>query len=349
MTETVEDVRSLEQSARGQHARPIEIAFACDSNYFAALALALTSVLAHTTNRAGIHLHILDGGLKDAHRTVLMRKVVQWRGTVSLTFHPLNLDQFHGVRLLAGSVLTYARLLLPAMFPELNQILYLDVDVHYGADLDELWELPLETAGVAAVADSTTPTLGGDCPWIAPGSAEALQPYFNAGIIKINLAHWRTHSVGVEGLRIAQSEPQNCRSWDQTILNFLLKDAVQWVPLKFNTAAPSVESAPPECFAGKNLHYITNRKPWLQHSPRPTFKYWRSNYSSLVSRWPAYMLQARYWGNALWREVIVGSSLHGPMCRVLLKTRAYYLIPGMTAPRIQEQLDQVRELRARSG
>jgi hypothetical protein len=33
----------------------------------------------------------------------------------------------------------------------------------------------------------------------------------------------------------------------------------------------------------------------------------------------------------------------------LLKTRAYYLIPGMTAPRIQEQLDQVRELRARSG
>lgn len=321
---------------------PMQIALASDTNYFHGLAVALSSVLMHTTGLERAAFHVLDGGLKTAQRRHLERMVRHRGESLTVTFHPLELERFRGVHLLQGSAVTYARLLLPELLEGVNEVLYLDADVYYGADLRILWECDLAGAAVAAARDSVVQVLGRDGPWLTPGSPDAERPYFNAGVIKIDLDYWRRHDVGGIALAIAQAEPEKCRYWDQTILNHLLKDSVTWVPGYLNLQicdGNSVDWGQEQC-ENRNLHYIHQPKPWTRHSRRKSFRYWRAGYAAGVSRWPRYMLDYRYWAMYVWSDHLLGTRAFVPICRILLASELYRLIPGITAAKLRNHVNR---------
>ena len=330
--------------AKASASVPLEIAFASDANYFPALAVALLTVLENTPYLEGSVIHVLDGGLTDSQVALLKSKTVERASGVRLEFHKLKPDQFKGVRLLAGSAMTYARLLLPDLFPQSRAILYIDVDVCYFADLRDLWSTDITMHAVAAVPDSVVKVLGQDCAWIEQGSADASKPYFNAGVLKINLDYWRRHRIDELAIALAQSEPQNCKFWDQTVLNYLLKDVVCWVPDKFNTAEP-VFAARAMNPAGSNIHFITQRKPWTQYSTRFAFRAWRAVYARTVSRMPAYKFHFSYWSRFEWRELVVGTWMHGPACQLLLGCQIYRVLPSLSEEILRMELRRARELR----
>jgi lipopolysaccharide biosynthesis glycosyltransferase len=320
---------------------PLQIAFACDSRYFHGLALALASVLENTPHLEDAHFHVLDGGLNASQHRWLARKLAESNSGASITFHSLSLERFADVPLLRGSPTTYARLLLPDLFPDLTQILYLDVDVWYGADLNRLWRSDISGGAVGATRDSTMRTLGDDCPWVPQGGLDAAKPYFNAGVLKIDLEHWRRNRVGATALKLAQDEPENCRYHDQTVLNFLLKDSVVWLPEEFNMAEPTLKRRAP-ALIGKNIHFVTSRKPWSQYSTRAAFRHWRATYAASVSRWPSYMFSFGYWARFEWRELVVGSWIVDPLCSALLAMRIYRVVPALSEANLREQQRRAR-------
>lgn len=321
--------------------KPVEIALASDANYYHGLALALASVLKNTSHLDDAGIHILDGGLHPWQKNVLRQKVSEKNSGIHLVFHPLNPEKFIGLKLMKGSALPYARLLLPELLPDLQEIIYLDVDVYYGMDLWALWTVDVSRHAVAAVRDSTIRRLVDDCPWIQEGSPNAEKHYFNSGVLKINLLYWRMHDVGNSSIALSQSDTMKVHPYfDQTVLNYLLFDAVHWLPEAFNTAEPLIASRAVDVgeMASRNIHYITKRKPWLQYSSRTAFKHWRRQYAALVSRWPRYMASYRYWTRFEWRELIIGSVWHLRICRFLLATSAYRFIPGLTETLVRDQL-----------
>ena len=323
----------------------MELAFTCNSLYFPGLVLAVASVLHTSRGLECAGIHILNGGLTPQQRGRLEKMVGRDSRHIRLTFHDIDDGIFLGMRRYFGNTLTYCYLLLPELLSDRDEVLYLDVDLVFGADLQEVWQIDIGSNAVVAVQDSLLRTLGHDCPWLAPGSPDADKPYFNTGVMKLNLDYWRRHDVGATALKIAREEPDTYTYCDQTILNYLLQDAVYWLPERFNTQESREYPLAAECIHlnGRNIHYISARKPWRQHSSRTSFRLWRSRYAALVSVWPDYMLTWRYWLPFLGRECLEGRRMYIPLLRFLLGSGLYRLVPELSRSQVEEILRETCE------
>jgi len=317
----------------------LSIALAADTNFFPGLHLAMASILRHTSADK-IHFHVLDGGLSHGDRAKIEELVVAEKGKAALEFHTVDTSLFKGFHQMYGNTLTYARLLLPNILPGLDEVIYCDSDAYYGADLSELGAIPLDGKSAAVVRDPLVKTLGNDCTWLPRSSREHDAPYFNAGVMKINLCYWRERGISGKAMEMAGIDPHKYQYWDQSILNLVLLNTTQWVPAKFNYIVfpeGSIDSGSEEC-EGKNLHYISTAKPWNRHSRRKTFRYWRACYLREFSKRPPLVFSARYWGMFFWGEIIVASPLKNPVCGFLLKTGVYRLLPSVTETKLLKHL-----------
>ena len=83
---------------------------------------------------------------------------------------------------------------LHRLFPDLERILYLDVDTFCNADVSELWDLEAEGNWWFAGA-------------IEPVKTEPDRPYINAGVMLENLAQLRRDGKGDELIRALNSRP----------------------------------------------------------------------------------------------------------------------------------------------
>lgn len=313
---------------------PMHLAFASDQQYAPGLLLAVASVLRHTSRLDGSTIHIVDGGLRGGTRNSLNRMVRASGRAVQVKYHTIATIDWQGLRLMGASWLPYARLFLPALLAEQDMVLYLDCDIAFGADLNELWRMPLDGMSLAAVRDPVVACLGNDSPWLAAQDCDRTLPYFNSGVMKIDLAWWREHAVTDQALNLARREPQKCRYYDQTLLNHVLRGKVIWLDARWNWGMlPAYNSKMPDelrLAGGANIHYLSQPKPWLQHSDRTHFVWWRQLYSDLVPRIPWHMLRYRYWALFFWIERIQRAKGFTRFCRLLLVTRAYLLIPGLS-------------------
>ncbi|MFM7236221.1 MAG: glycosyltransferase family 8 protein [Cyanobium sp.] len=117
-----------------------------------------------------------------------------------------------------ASAATYFRLLLPDLLPSnVSRVIFIDSDAIVMADLQELWQLPLEGKALAAVPDH----------WISCRDHGYVHgEYFNAGIMLIDLEVWRKKDVLGLGRAFAEANPHRLRHWDQDVLNAVF--AGQW-------------------------------------------------------------------------------------------------------------------------
>ncbi len=129
-----------------------------------------------------------------------------------------NLKQRHDI-----TNATYYRLLMGHFLPQfLERVIYLDCDMLICGDISALWEMPLGEAVVGGVMDpgfTQQEVLG-----LAPSD-----PYFNAGMLVVDLNRWRQDDIGKETLDFATSNPDRLSFNDQCALNWVLRG--RWVQL----------------------------------------------------------------------------------------------------------------------
>jgi lipopolysaccharide biosynthesis glycosyltransferase len=182
----------------------VALVFAADEGFALPLAVTMGSALGKLHPAAVVEVCVLDNGLSESSRARLSKVVdrvrrgqeVRW---LSVPAHRLAKVAVPDARFTSAS---YSRLLAPELVPgHIERVVYLDSDVLVRRDLSPLFTIELGDAPVAGVRDFIIPTTAHELSGVRePGQSE---PYFNAGVLVIDLPRWRDAALGEHALQYA--------------------------------------------------------------------------------------------------------------------------------------------------
>jgi len=162
-------------------------------------------------------------------------------------------------------------LLLPSLFPEQSRILFVDADMLFLEDVSQIWEVELGGRALAAVADMAIPTVASPRGIYAPEKfgIPPSRPYFNAGLMLVDLDRWRELQVVERAMRHVQSGRLDFLH--QEALNIELWNDWLALPRRWNLigslAGRRYGHFPLEAPAG--IHFAGAFKPWLIDTASP--------------------------------------------------------------------------------
>jgi lipopolysaccharide biosynthesis glycosyltransferase len=184
---------------------------------------------------------------------------------------------------------TYYKLFIGEVLPQgLQKVIFLDPDIVVRGRLDELWNFCHEDSIVGAVTDSFVEanpqiksTLGLD-----PG-----EPYFNAGVLLIDLNRWRQARVGSEAVAFAHCHADRISFADQCPLNWVLRNRWISLPESWNLQTSMVvesrygfmdysKVAKQRGTAARIIHFSGDSKPWHYMNNHP----FKRDYLAYLSR-----------------------------------------------------------------
>ena len=205
----------------------IHVATASDHSYLPWCATGILSCLEATPDRP-LYFHVLqEGTISPDAQAQITAMVEAHQGSIEFRLidaELLGTLPTKGPSL--GGRISWARVLLPEIFPHLDRIIYLDADILALKSLSPLWDEDLEGAVLGAVRNVVEPAMR---PHVASLGIRDSRSYFNAGVLLIDLdgmrveQSWERISEFVRGV----SEPL---TWfDQDALNVVF--AQQWKPL----------------------------------------------------------------------------------------------------------------------
>ena len=185
---------------------------------------------------------------------------------------------------------TYLRFLLPELLPDVDKIIYLDVDIVVHRDLESLFDTPLEGLAMAAMPD--WPMLVGSLTWptffipydkarmrfaaytkaVLGLDCDGTTNYFNCGVMVFDLAHWRAHDVAGRTVKYLTDHP-GLYYMDQDALNVIMGGRYVRLDARYNSFANCSFAAYVNVFvrltaAGRRweaLRAIWRRDPWIVH------------------------------------------------------------------------------------
>src|SRR3954451_14408770 len=185
------------------------IVSAADERFAAHFAAMLHSTWTHNP---AAEFYLLDCGIEP--RTLADLRAFTISRGVQLTFINIDVTLFRDFPTTkAMSVATYARLLIPDLFPDsIEKVLYIDADCIVVRDLTALWRFDMGKAAVAGVDDPYGARIEREV-----GIDVDEEGYVNAGVMLMNLAVWRRDKLGAAA--IAFSGKYNPRIFDQSGMN----------------------------------------------------------------------------------------------------------------------------------
>ena len=292
----IQELRQQESTFRSVAATEPIVLCASDDNYIKPLAVTLHS--AATSLRPGNHLHVLlmDGGIKEASWAGLRETLLD----LPISIHVLRPNRKEISDLGISHHIThtaYFRLLAARLLPDsIDKVIYLDSDVLVKDDLTELWNLDVGDNYCLAAVDIA-------CPFVDAYAAETkfkqfkkaiphlaaispipnwrelkldgTAPYFNSGVMVLNLARWRAESIDKKLLACLRDNSKYVWCWDQYALNVVFAGQWKKLPARWNQGAhvfeyPDQSHSPideSEFVAMRDdpalIHFTTEFKPWM--------------------------------------------------------------------------------------
>lgn len=241
---------------------------------------------------ADLRVYIVHQELDPASRATLVGHLSSFLPSVS--FLQVEPDLLSGFPVFGHiSIATYFRLLLPSVLPPiLDRVLFMDCDVVVNGSLHELWTTPLGDHPLAAASDRNLPMQRQRLNMASDA------PYFNAGIMLINLDLWRQEDVLKRGLAYAEKNSEKLNNWDQDVLNHLFEKRAVIVHQRWN-AQSHLWGLDPTWLAeqgGLNpeeqeahddpaiIHFAGGgfAKPWSYRCPHP----WKDRYRAVLATTP---------------------------------------------------------------
>lgn len=273
----------------------VTVVAACDHGFAQHLAVMLLS-LADTNPQHEISIFVLWRGPSEEEEK--LRVVLE---STPFEFSIIRVDDGALDDLAGGvhfTVTTYARLLIGEQLPrKLDRVLYLDGDILVRGDIGGLWAANLRDRTVGAVVDLPRFPFNGKLG--LPSDA----PYFNAGVLLIDLRRWRQLGIGERSLAFAREHPERLTWSDQCALNLMLHG--DWVALDRIWNLQSMDVArlvnghlrfggvdPTRLAAARLVHFNGRSKPWHYLNDHP----FKAEYLRYRSRtpWPLLRFDDRH-------------------------------------------------------
>ena len=243
--------------------KTITIASTIGENYALPLNVTAASLLKNKGRSCKVEWYVFESDLTDETKSILERL---YRDT-DITFHWVHqpLSEFeHLPQGGRGVARMYQRLAIADYFPpELTTLLYLDADLLVLGNIEELMLTDLEDFVVGAVQDMAVPLVS------SPLGLQDFQkmnilpdkPYFNAGVLLMNLTRWKQEHVTRRTMAYLESG-KRIRLLDQDALNAVLHSV--WKPLHYRwNVIGSIAGRP--FFKAKHL----NKKQYMESLSDP--------------------------------------------------------------------------------
>ena len=278
----------------------IVLVLGADDNYARPMAAAIHSALVNLDSGWAVDLFILDGGISSESKRRMAQVVAKSDVDVTLSWISFAEEEIRDLPVIGSTVnvTTYMRLYIGALLPpSYTKAIYLDSDIIIEDSLSKLWTKPLDSATALAVRDYWVPTVshaqGVTC--YEELGLDAGMPYFNAGVMVINLPQWRKAKVCNEVLCYVDLYEDQLQFNEQEGLNVVL--AGQWQPLNPRWNVPHYVNSDQWVHRLHNLpespvkdralsrvpdlrrdpgirHFVTGTKPWKRDSHYPSQHRW---------------------------------------------------------------------------
>ncbi len=259
----------------GSEASKVNLLIYLDANYAAPATVMVRSVLENSMSH--LNLFVLAIDLSDEIKRTMVRSWPADRVTVH--WLDVDLDQyaksFAQVNYLSRAA--YTRLLIDRYLPtQIERVITLDCDAVMLGDVAELWNFSHENYCVMAVRDPCVPNLSHDSSsFLRSGDQDA--PYFNSGLMLVNLKLWREKKISERCIKLAEQHPGRALYADQSLLNSVFQGEWEPLPLSWNCnfrhllihSYPSLrdqvyshEEVIGALSEPKFVHFLSRSKPW---------------------------------------------------------------------------------------
>ncbi len=280
----------------------INVAFAADRTYLPHTAAMLASMLEHADPARRLNLFFLHSDILE-HDRALLREVLSAHPRVQM--QEINagnaFESSYRSSSRAPSNTTYNRFLLFDLLPDLNRLLYVDVDMVFQGDVAQIWDTDLGGKPLGAVTDHImTRTLTGPTLTVEKTvpdlyryhrdhlglSDDQIACYFNAGLLLFDFTAMDVPQTSADLMRMAREGQYMFR--DQDIMNAYFKGRTHVLDPRynvFNTVLSGYTRVPHENHAAAMaaraapvvIHYAAgDYKPW-NFAPVPMAEaYWKA-------------------------------------------------------------------------
>ncbi|MBQ8459062.1 glycosyltransferase family 8 protein [bacterium] len=185
------------------------------------------------------------------------------------------------------SIETYFRYILANLLPNLDKILYLDVDLVVNGELSSLWNTDIDNYYCAGVEDINFDTNS----YKKEISLNDNDIYINAGVILFNLKKIRENKISDKFFE-NQELYNNIKYQDQDIINITLRNNIKKLDYIYNFTTKTSRKFPKLKEKAIIIHYVGPKKPWKDLSLNKLkilYYYYRSqgpynNYSMLITK-----------------------------------------------------------------
>lgn len=237
----------------------VEVALPSDENYVCGLLVTAASMAKYMPSDVTLSINVLDGGIHDDTFASFTDKV---RGIHERTeFRRLHIDEsvFADYAEWSGNRMTYARLMLAELLPDVDHVIYCDTDYLWLTDVSELWKLRDDAVILQSSRDGAPETELRERVWCEKnGLAFDPERYFCAGLSFYNLRLFRQEQIirQVSDFLVAHPDVPFA---DQTAMNVLLGQRVRLLPQKWQRFSRDLTDE--ELKLGCAIHFA-GETPW---------------------------------------------------------------------------------------
>jgi lipopolysaccharide biosynthesis glycosyltransferase len=208
----------------------INIAYSSSDYYFKPSLISIYSLLKNT--KSNVHLYFLSSGVSESNKDILEEIVKKFDSKLSIIEVESELIKFSlrlNLPLMRGNYSTYARILLSEILSDVDEILLVDSDTLVVGDIQSIYKYIGKDKILYAVRDYVISNKY-SC---HEDSDLSKKPYFNMGVLYINLKAWR--SGRLTGLLKRRFEVDyKLKIADQSIINKYLSEFIGELPVMYN-------------------------------------------------------------------------------------------------------------------
>lgn len=267
----------------------LNVACGVDDSFVDPLLVMITSLL-ENNREAKIELHLFSANISEVNVERIRKRVFCYN--MDFRFYPLKKEDFAGFPISDRiSCAAYYRILMPDLIDSsVSRFLYLDADIIVNRDLQELFELDLNSMVIGAVDDLVTI----DCNMHHYLRLPREYAYFNSGVLLVDVGKWKDGKFGERVMKFIASNYELCQFHDQDALNAVLFNYRFSLPPKYNqqigvfilrkSGILKVYNADALIEAKKDpviIHFNGYEKPWQYRSSHP-YRFLFSKYSKIA-------------------------------------------------------------------
>ena len=264
----------------------INIGFTVTDNYAQHLAATMASILSNTSKDNELNFFVLNEGdiTSETKRRINQLSNIREFNIKYVTVKREDFSEYSpGVHMS-----TNYRLKVASLIPEVDKILFLDVDLIVLDDIAKLWDIDMTGFYMAAAPD---PCQIYQFQVVRSRFIDKFPPLiYNTGVILLNLKKWREDDIEeklLKGIKWFSANYYEC--WpDQSTLNMVLKDKIRLLDARWNAcpllgylqnppcAYDSIEQRDRIFVNPAIIHYAAEQKykAWLDSSLPWADVYW---------------------------------------------------------------------------